>query len=67
MFFSFSSWKYQKDKKLINRCGHGVSAVAVSSDCIEVVLFGGWRNDLLTADTVIRFGICFSVPLNLML
>ena len=25
--------------------------MAVSSDCIGVVLFGGWKNDLLTAGT----------------
>ena len=47
----------EKDKNLIQRYHHGAAAVTVNSDCMEVILFGGWRNRLLMADTVvIKFG-----------
>ena len=48
----------QKDKKLIQRSRHGAAAVTVNSDCVEVILFGGWdKNHSLIADTVVvRFG-----------
>ena len=48
----------KKDKKLIQRCSHIAAAVTVNSDCVEVILFGGWdENYSLMADTVVvRFG-----------
>jgi len=48
----------EKDRKPIQRCGHGAAVVTVASDCVEVILFGGRNNDrLLIADTVAaRFG-----------
>ena len=53
----------QKDKKLVQRYEHGAAAVTVNSDCVEVILFGGYNKDgSLMADTVaVRFGECFSV------
>ena len=49
----------EKDKKLIQRYGHGTAAVIVNSDCVEVILFGGKKKVVgsLMANTVIlRFG-----------
>ena len=48
----------EKDKKLIQRWGHGGAAVTVNSDCVEVMLNGGRdKNHSLIADTVVvRFG-----------
>ena len=48
----------EENKKLMQRRGHGAAAVTVNSDCVEVILFGGWdKNHSLTADTVVvRFG-----------
>ena len=50
----------EKDKKLIQRFRHGAAAVTINSDCVEVILFGGWdENDSVMADTVVvRFGEC---------
>ena len=50
----------EKDKKLIQRCRHGVAAVTVNSDCVEVILFGGYnKNGSFIADTVVvRLGEC---------
>ena len=52
----------EKDKKLIQRCGHGAAAVTVNSECVEVILFGGRKDvhllgSLPIADPVVlRFG-----------
>ena len=48
----------EKDKKLIQRSGHGAVAATVNSDCVEVILFGGLNKDCsLIADTVaVRLG-----------
>ena len=49
----------EKNKKLIQRYGHGAAAVTVNSDCVEVILFGGKKEIIgsLIADTVVlRFG-----------
>ena len=56
----------ENGKKLLQRWGHGAAAVNVNSDCVEVILFGGYnKNGSRIADTVVvRFGECFSVPLN---
>ena len=54
----------EKDQKLLQRWGHGAATVTVNSDCVEIILFGGWKDDSLIADTVVvRFGECFSIPL----
>ena len=52
----------RKDKKLIQRDGHGAAAVTVNSDCVEVILFGGWdKNNSAMADTVVvRLGECLN-------
>ena len=51
----------EKDKKLIQRYGHGAATILVNSDCVEVILFGGQDKDLsLMADTtVLRFSEYF--------
>ena len=47
----------EKDKKLIQRWGHGVAAFTVNSDCVEVMLFGGQREGLPIADQIfLRIG-----------
>ena len=53
----------EKDKKLIQRSSHGSAAITVNSDCVEVILFGGWgKGDSLMADTVVvRFGECLDL------
>ena len=49
----------EKDKKLISRFGHGAAAVTVNSDCVEVIVFGGWNGLSIVADTVVlTFGKC---------
>ena len=48
------------DKKLLQRYGHGAATVTVNSECMEVILFGGWnKNGSVIADTVVvRLGEC---------
>ena len=48
----------EKDKKLIQRQCHGAATLTVNSDCVEVILFGGFdKNYSLMADTtILRFG-----------
>ena len=50
----------EKDKKLIQRYGHGAAAVTVNSDCVEVILFGGYKEVLgrspIANPVVLRFG-----------
>ena len=50
----------ENDKNLIQRWSHGAAAVTVNSDCVEVIVFGGWKNGLsIVADTVVlTFGKC---------
>ena len=50
----------EKDKKLIQRRQHGAVAVTANSDCVQVILFGGYdKNISLMADTVVvRCGEC---------
>jgi len=41
----------EKDKKLIQKYEHGAVTLTVSSDCEEVILFGGCdKNDFLMAE-----------------
>ena len=48
----------EKHKKLIQRWCHGAATLTVNSDCVEVILFGGYdRNFSVTADkTILKFG-----------
>ena len=53
----------EKDKQLIQRCGHSAAAVTVNSDCVEVILFGGDKElfGAFDADPVVTFGKCIRV------
>ena len=47
-----------KDNNMLERYCHGAAALCVSSECVEVILFGG-RNEFPGTDlanTVLRFG-----------
>ena len=49
----------EKNKKLIQRYGHGAAAVTVNSDYVEVILFGGkneLRGSFIADPVVLRFG-----------
>ena len=49
----------EKYKRLIQRFSHGAAAVTVNSGCVEVILFGGYKDlaSLPIADPVVlRFG-----------
>ena len=49
-------------KKLVQRCGHGAAAVTVNSDCVEVIVIGGWKGESIIADPVVlTFGKCIRV------
>ena len=54
----------EKYKKLIRRFGHGAATLTVNSDCVEVILFGGFGNSLMADTTVLRFGELFKVKLG---
>ena len=49
---------------MLKRCGHGAAALSVSSECVEVILFGG-RSTFLGSDfantAVLRFGRCYNI------
>ena len=48
----------EKYKKLIQRERHGAAALIVNSDCVEVILFGGYskHGSLMADTTILRFG-----------
>ena len=48
----------EKYKELIQRYAHGAATVTVNSDCVEVILFGGYdKNYYPVADTtILKFG-----------
>ena len=49
----------EKDKKLIQRYGHGAAAVTVNSDCVQVILFGGCKElggSPIADPVILRFG-----------
>ena len=50
----------EKDKKLIQRFHHGAAAVIVNSGCVEVILFGGFKevfkSSPIADPVVLRFG-----------
>ena len=58
----------EKDKKLLQRYCHGATAVADTSDCTEVIMYGGCsKNGSLIGNTVVvsfskYFGHCL-IPL----
>ena len=61
LFYTVQVQVPEKDKKLIQRYGHGAAAVTVNSDCVEVILFGGWkeqRGSPIADPVVVRFGKC---------
>ena len=44
---------------MLKRCGHRAAALSVSSECVEVILFGGrsaFRGTVLANTAVLRFG-----------
>ena len=54
----------EKYKELLQRFGCATATLTVNSDCLEVILFGGYdRNISLMADTtILRFSeyvVCF--------
>ena len=56
----------EKYKKLIQRYCHGAAALTVNSDCVEVILFGGYNKffDLMADTTILRFGELVKVNLG---
>ena len=50
----------EKYKELIQRFHHGAAAVTVNSDCVEVILFGGFKEVFelspIADPVVLRFG-----------
>ena len=48
----------EKYKQLIQRERHSASTFSVNSDCVEVILFGGYDNhfSLIADTTILRFG-----------
>jgi len=42
----------EKDKKLFQRAGHGMAAVTVNSDCVEVIRFGEYSIQALSIVSV---------------
>ena len=53
-----------ENKDILKRVYHGAAAFSVSSECVEVILFGG-RSKIdgtnLTNTTVRRFGRCYDI------
>ena len=46
------------ENKTLERWGHGAAALSVSSKCVEVILFGGYDEVSMIADTtVLGFGM----------
>ena len=47
------------NKNIPQRCGHSAAPLAISSECVEVVLFGGNQNmsgSPIADTTALRFG-----------
>ena len=42
----------------IKRLGHGAATLAVNSDCVELILFGGYGKDYshMADTTILKFG-----------
>ena len=45
-----------KYKKLILKHGHDAAALTVHSNCVEVILFGGYNFSPMVDTTILRFG-----------
>jgi len=58
------------NRNLLKRWGHGATALSVSSECVEVLMFGGKENVIEdpTADSIVlRFGkLCENVYIPIM-
>ena len=51
------------NKNVLQRYGHSAAPLAISPECVEVVLFGGqqeWRGSSIADTTTLRFGKGFS-------
>ena len=55
----------ERNKKLIQRQSHGAATLTVNSDCVEVILFGGYDDDdsLLADTTILTFGELVNVKI----
>ena len=53
----------EKYKKLLQREDHGAATFTVNSDCVEVILFGGYdkHGSLMADPTILRFGVLVKV------
>ena len=51
-------------EKLLDRYGHGATAISISSECVKVILFGG-KSELLESESadiaVLRFGRSYDI------
>ena len=51
------------NKNILQRHGHSAAPLAISPECVEVVLFGGqqkWGGSSIADTTALRFGKVFS-------
>ena len=51
------------NKNILQRRGHNAAPLAISPECVEVVLFGGeqkWGGSSIADTTALRFGKVFS-------
>ena len=51
------------NKNILQRRGHSAATLAISPECVEVVLFGGqqeWLGSFIADTTALRFGKVFS-------
>ena len=50
------------NENILQRHGHSAAPLAISPECVEVVLFGGQKmgGSLITDTTALRFGKVFS-------
>ena len=51
------------NKIILQRCGHSAAPLAISPECVEVVLFGGRQKlaeSSIAGTTALRFGKVFS-------
>ena len=51
------------NQNILQRYGHSAAPLAISPECVEVVLFGGqqkWGGSSITDTTALRFGKVFS-------
>ena len=60
LFSTIQLQEPKKYKKLLLRRGHGAATLTVNSDCVEVILFGGYGegDSLMVNTTILRLGEC---------